>query len=198
MTSRLDVGWISLSDSLQEKFDLYTDLLLTWNQKIRLTGYTTREEIRRHLILESLLAFELLRDRFPAEILDFGSGNGTPGLLIALLNPACRVLLLERTEKKRIFLEYAATRLGLGNISARPALTYPIASPFIMMKAITTEDLLSDPAIRKHARNPLTLLRFGTEIHSACIPLSSYVITGGVEPWGEKTCLSLTESIYQG
>ncbi len=198
MTSRLDVGWISLSESLREKLDLYTDLLLTWNQKIRLTGYTTREEIRRHLILESLLAFELLRDRFPGEILDFGSGNGTPGLLIALLNPACRVLLLERTEKKRIFLEYAATRLGLGNITTRPALTYPIASPFIMMKAITTEDLLSDPAIRKHARNPLTLLRFGTEIHSACIPLSSYVITGGVEPWGEKTCLSLTESIYQG
>ncbi len=198
MTSRLDVGWLSLSDSLRERLDLYADLLLTWNQKIRLTGYTTRDEIRRHLILESLLAFELLRDRLPPEILDFGSGNGTPGLLIALLNPACRVLLLERTEKKRIFLEYAATRLGLANITTRHALTHPIDSPFIMMKAITIEDLLADPAIRKHARRPFTLLRFGTEFHSACIPVSSYVITGGVEPWGEKACLSLTESIYQG
>ena len=198
MTRSIDLGWIPLSGSLQGKLDLYASLLLEWNKKIRLTGFSTPDEVRRHLILDSLLAFELLHERLPAEIIDFGSGNGTPGLLFAILAPNHRITLLERIEKKRIFIEYAASRLGLSNTRTLPSLSCPIISPFILMKAITLDDLFSDPAIRKNTVPPCNLFRFGHDSHSACIPVSSYAITGGVHSWGETKTISLTESIFQG
>ncbi|MCL4485835.1 MAG: class I SAM-dependent methyltransferase [Nitrospirae bacterium] len=198
MTTRIDLGCLSLDPRLLEKLELYVQLLLTWNKKIRLTGFSSPDDVRRHLILESILAFLALQDRLPPEFIDFGSGNGTPGLLIGLMAPERHIVLLERIAKKRIFLEYAATRLGLSHIHVLPALDHPVKAPFILMKAITLDDLLSDPAIRAQATPPFTLIRFGTETHPACIPLSSYAITGGVESWGEMTSLSLTESIFQG
>lgn len=198
MNVEFDYGKIPLSASVLEKLDLYAALLLEWNKKIRLTGYSTLKEVRNHLILDALLAFELLRDRLPPEIIDFGSGNGSPGLLFALLAPSCQFTLLERVTKKRIFIEYAASRLQIANIRTFPSLSHSIESPFILMKAITLGDLFSDRLIQKHASPPYTLFRFGHDSHPACIPISSYAITGGIDSWGETKTISLSESIFQG
>ena len=198
MIFTLEYGRITLPAPIREQLDLYATLLLEWNQKIRLTGYSTLTEIRQNLILDSLLAFELLHDRLPDEVIDFGSGNGTPGLIFALLAPSRSFILLERTAKKRFFIEYAASRLGASNVRILPSLTNPIASPFILMKAITLDDLYTDPFIRKNASPPCTLFRFGNDSHPACIPVSSYAITGCVDSWGKPKTISLTESIFQG
>ncbi len=198
MTSSVDLGWIDLPESVLDKADLYASILLEWNKKIRLTGFSTSEEIRAHLILESFLSLPLLSHHGSSEIIDFGSGNGAPGLLIALTNPGRQVTLLERIEKKRVFLEYAAMRLGVSNLRIFPALSAPVGPPIILMKAITLSDLFAEPTIKVFAAPPWTLLRFGTDRHPSCNPISSYVINGGVKAWGITRSVIFTESIHIG
>ncbi len=50
-------------------------------------------------------------------LVDVGSGNGIPGLLVALLRPDLQVLLVEPRVKRVAFLRSAASELALKNVS---------------------------------------------------------------------------------
>ena len=198
MTTTLDLGELSLSKEQIEKADLYAHLLLEWNQKIRLTGYESLADIRTHLLFESLLAFSRINAEIPRPMIDFGSGNGTPGLLFALFDPSLQILLLERIEKKQTFLEYAASRLSLPNVRVRSFLDAPVVNPVIVMKAITLQDLFKDPYVKRFAAPPWSIFRFGQDAHPSCFPVSSYVINGSIQTWGISGSIILTESVSQG
>lgn len=116
--SRSSEGDISLSGTLSgpvlASLDLYVELLMEWNRSIRLAGYRSPQEIFRHLVLEPVLAslyFRIGESDLP--LIDFGSGNGSPGIIFALLNPGRPVCLVERKEKKRSFLNYLVGRFNL-------------------------------------------------------------------------------------
>jgi 16S rRNA (guanine527-N7)-methyltransferase len=51
----------------------------------------------------------------PATLIDLGSGAGLPGIVLALLLPDVQVTLLERMERRAIFLDECIQELGLGN-----------------------------------------------------------------------------------
>jgi 16S rRNA (guanine527-N7)-methyltransferase len=51
----------------------------------------------------------------PATLIDLGSGAGLPGIVLALLLPDVRVTLLERMERRTIFLGECLQELGLAN-----------------------------------------------------------------------------------
>ena len=51
----------------------------------------------------------------PATLIDLGSGAGLPGIVLALLLPDVQVTLLERMERRAIFLDECVQELGLGN-----------------------------------------------------------------------------------
>jgi 16S rRNA (guanine527-N7)-methyltransferase len=76
----------------------YLDAMLTVNEHINLTGVRDREQA---VVLHALdsLAFGLTESR-PAHALDLGTGNGFPGVAVALLHPRTSVVLLDRTAKK--------------------------------------------------------------------------------------------------
>ena len=63
--------------------------------------------------------------RSPLTLLDFGSGGGLPGMLIAILRDECRVLLLEARERKGVFLRHAVRSLSLGNVTVEGSLSIP-------------------------------------------------------------------------
>ncbi|HZJ08559.1 MAG TPA: RsmG family class I SAM-dependent methyltransferase, partial [Trueperaceae bacterium] len=50
-------------------------------------------------------------------IVDVGSGAGLPGVVVAASLPAAKVVLVERRRRRGAFLELAASRLGLANVS---------------------------------------------------------------------------------
>jgi len=58
----------------------------------------------------------------PATLIDLGSGAGLPGIVLALLLPDVQVTLLERMERRTIFLEECIQELHLATTrrSARP------------------------------------------------------------------------------
>lgn len=51
-----------------------------------------------------------------SEIADLGSGAGIPGIPYAVLNPDADVKLIERSEKKCIFLKHVVSLAGLSNV----------------------------------------------------------------------------------
>lgn len=91
----------------------YLDLLAAWSPRVNLSAARTPEQ-RVAVLIEPALA--LLPLLLPGGLLDVGSGNGAPGLLLALLEPARRVTLLEPRVRRWAFLREAARACGRSDI----------------------------------------------------------------------------------
>ena len=105
----------SVRPELISQLSVYLDLLVKWNARTNLTAIREPEEMVRRHFGESLFAGVHLGRRLTpdAEVLDFGSGAGFPGLPMQLLHPELRVTLAESQGKKASFLREAVRTLGL-------------------------------------------------------------------------------------
>lgn len=91
----------------------YVDLLAKWNRVYSLTSVRDpREMVIRHL-LDSLATLPWLRG---PDLLDFGTGPGLPGLVLAVARPAWRLTLLDRSAKKLRFVHQATNELQINNV----------------------------------------------------------------------------------
>ena len=94
----------------------YVDLLLKRTQSINLISRSQRSEKSVWLhILDCLHALLLINPDHDDRILDAGSGNGMPGIILAAALPSSRHILLDRSSTKAEFLDYATASLGLRN-----------------------------------------------------------------------------------
>jgi len=73
------------------------------------------EGLRVH-IADSLTGLEVPELRAARHIADLGAGAGPPGLVLATVLPAARVVLVESVGRKCEFLRAAAERMGLPNV----------------------------------------------------------------------------------
>jgi 16S rRNA (guanine527-N7)-methyltransferase len=113
--ARLAQAWnVSCDDGQAAALVAYGTLLLTWNQRINLTGAASLDELAlEHLPDSFALASRFERDA-RARVVDVGSGGGLPALPLALLRPALALRLIEPIAKKTAFLRTAVRELGLG------------------------------------------------------------------------------------
>ena len=105
----------ALSSSLIGQVSTYLDLLIRWNARISLTAIREPEEIIQRHFGESFFTAAHLATRLNphAELLDYGSGPGFPGLPIQLFLPELRVTLAESQAKKVAFLREVIRTLEL-------------------------------------------------------------------------------------
>jgi 16S rRNA (guanine527-N7)-methyltransferase len=88
----------------------YSDLLTKWQKTVNLVGASTLPEMWRRHFLDSAQLLDLVTKPGPVW-LDFGSGAGFPGLVVALLMQdrpewaGTRVHLVESNGKKASFLQ---------------------------------------------------------------------------------------------
>jgi len=75
-----------------------------------MTGLTGPGEARRVLLDDALRAAELMT-ALPGDVIDVGSGSGSPGLPLAATLPDRRFTLLEAERRKCAFLEEVASDL---------------------------------------------------------------------------------------
>lgn len=101
-----------LSAGLAERFGAYAALLMRWNARMNLTAVRDEEGILRRHFVESIACARLLPPGI-ANLLDFGSGAGFPGIPIALCREEMEVTLAESQGKKAAFLREAARVLSL-------------------------------------------------------------------------------------
>ncbi len=108
-------GSIELSDALIGQVSEYLDLLIRWNARVSLTAIRRPAEIVERHFGESLFTGAHLAGLLPdgAELLDYGSGPGFPGLPIQMLLPGVRVTVAESQARKVAFLREVIRTLGL-------------------------------------------------------------------------------------
>ena len=113
-------GWahdfdINLSGHQINLLGIYLDELWDWNKKINLTGLSSRQDIIRELMLDSLIPSAFLPDQ--GRLLDVGSGAGFPGIPLMICKPALSALFLEPNSKKTSFLKQVLRLTDLHQVS---------------------------------------------------------------------------------
>ncbi len=102
-------------DEAINKLDLIMNITLETNEKFNLTAITNKEDFVEKMIFDSALGVRDI-DLQNKKILDFGSGAGFPGLVIATLFPSAHVYLLDATKKKTDYLLEVAKKVNLQNV----------------------------------------------------------------------------------
>lgn len=115
---------LKLSAEQIECFARYQAELLVWNERFNLTAIAEPSDVQVKHFLDSLTVVKALpppgKGRLSANtLLDVGSGAGFPGVPLAIVRPALKVVLLEATEKKCGFMEHVIAELGLENVRVR-------------------------------------------------------------------------------
>lgn len=87
----------------------YLDLVARWSPRVNLTAATSDQERAQRLVREALRASPWIEG---PDLLDVGSGAGSPGLVLALLHPELSVTLLEPRQKRWAFLREACRAVG--------------------------------------------------------------------------------------
>jgi len=101
------------SDESIHKQALYLELLLEANKNISLTGIKNpKGAVIKHTI-DSLSVSSAIEG---GEIVDIGSGGGTPGIPLAIANPDKKFYLIDSVLKKIKFLDETVKVLELDNI----------------------------------------------------------------------------------
>ncbi len=117
---------IVLDPSVAAKLDAFAKSLWAWNEKLNLTRHTTWDQFVGRDLRDTLQLAPLLAPG--EEVLDLGSGNGVPGIPLAILRPDVQVSLAESVGKRANVLNEIVADLEL-----------PIA-----VYAARGEDLLED------------------------------------------------------
>jgi 16S rRNA (guanine527-N7)-methyltransferase len=94
----------------------YLDTLAAWSRRVNLTGARAPEERVRLLVADVLPALTLVP---PGRLIDVGSGNGSPGLVFALLRDDIEATLLEPRQRRWAFLREAARAAGRTGVDIR-------------------------------------------------------------------------------
>jgi 16S rRNA (guanine527-N7)-methyltransferase len=106
------------------RLSAYLDTLAVWSGRVNLTGARGPGGRVRALVASVVPAAGLPE---AGSLLDVGSGNGSPGLVIALLREELEVTLLEPRTHRWAFLREAARRAGRPDVRVLRARhdTYP-------------------------------------------------------------------------
>jgi 16S rRNA (guanine527-N7)-methyltransferase len=111
-------GWTvgELSPEIEERLDRFEELLRDRAVPAGLISGNDVPEIRERHILDSLRGVPLVPG--PAQdVADLGTGAGLPGLPMAIALPHLRFTLVDSRRSRVAFLELAAERLGLLNVT---------------------------------------------------------------------------------
>jgi 16S rRNA (guanine527-N7)-methyltransferase len=99
----------NVSRETLEKLSSYVELIEKWNSHINLVSRKLHHTKIINHIKEAISLGDILNKNIT--ILDVGSGNGIPGIILGIMGFKC--ILIERNSKKAVFLKEAARILNL-------------------------------------------------------------------------------------
>lgn len=152
----LKVWNITLTDKQINQFNLYSQLLVEWNEKINLTAITDHDEILKKHFLDSLSFSQSVdSDLSNKTLLDLGTGAGFPGIPIKILFPELNVTLVDSLNKRVDFLNEIINQLELDNIIAIHSRAEDLAKDdlyrehfdFVVSRAVANLSVLSEYCI---------------------------------------------------
>ena len=110
-SAALEANGIELEQSAAERLELYAKTMWGLNESLNLTRHTSWDlfvsrDLRDCVQLAPLLAAG-------EEVLDLGSGNGVPGIPLAIIRPDIEVALAESVAKRAAALNEIVSELNL-------------------------------------------------------------------------------------
>lgn len=114
---RIEDWFPELEEEVLRKLKIYHGELLHFNKTINLVSQKTEKNADDLHFADAILGSQIvLNDTKHKTIYDIGSGNGIPGMVLAILDPAYQLVLVDRDVRKCEFLKLAARRIELSNI----------------------------------------------------------------------------------
>ncbi len=89
----------------------------TWNERLGLVSLRDPDELVTKHLLDSVAPVSVLAERGLASFADLGSGAGFPGIPLALAFPEAHAVLVERMERRALFLETTLAELGRTDVA---------------------------------------------------------------------------------
>lgn len=105
---------LALDEAVIARLLAYLAGLVKWNQAFNLTAIRDPLEMVDKHLLDSLSILPHLGE---GALIDIGTGAGLPGFIVALVQPALAVTLLDSNGKKTRFLKQMAAELGATNVT---------------------------------------------------------------------------------
>jgi 16S rRNA (guanine527-N7)-methyltransferase len=109
----LEVYKIDADNEIVERFNIYKETLLEWNEKINLTAVTDEREIIIKHFLDSASCVQSRIEFSGKKVIDVGTGAGFPGVPLKIVMPDIDLTLLDSLNKRVLFLNELTSRLGL-------------------------------------------------------------------------------------
>jgi 16S rRNA (guanine527-N7)-methyltransferase len=150
---------VSLANGLGQQLETYFQLLATWNRKINLTGLNLDDpspEAFDRLLIEPLVAAKHI-PQAARQVMDVGSGGGSPAIPLALAVPAIQLLMVESKTRKAVFLREVIRALALTRADVATSRFEELLAHPALHEA---HDLITVRAIRIEARLLMGLQAF--------------------------------------
>lgn len=106
---------VSLDADAAQRLGRFADLLEVWGARMDLSSIRDPDEVREKHFVDSLAGLRVVRG--PGLFVDFGSGAGFPGLVLAIARPELEVLSVESRSKKGVFQRQVLRELKIENAS---------------------------------------------------------------------------------
>ncbi|WP_019914537.1 16S rRNA (guanine(527)-N(7))-methyltransferase RsmG [Paenibacillus sp. HW567] len=107
---------IKLTTEQLAQFELYFQALVSWNEKMNLTGIIERDQVYTKHFYDSLsLAFYADIEKV-RNLADIGSGAGFPGIPLKICFPHLKLTIVDSLSKRITFLQHVCDTLKLSNV----------------------------------------------------------------------------------
>ena len=116
LAARAAAFGMPLTNAQLEQCVRYSELLLTWNERMNLTALTAPEDVAVKHIVDSLSAYDAPLFARAKSLIDVGTGAGLPGIPLAIYAPEIEVTLMDALQKRVRFLTEVIEQLGLKNV----------------------------------------------------------------------------------
>ena len=115
----------------------FSKLVEKWTKSIGLVSKQDASAIMSRHVQDCIPVADLI---YTSSWLDFGSGGGFPGLVVAIMHPNTEVTLVESDQRKCAFLRTASGELGLRNTNVQQIRIekYQKTSPVISARAVAS------------------------------------------------------------
>ncbi|MFN3198480.1 MAG: 16S rRNA (guanine(527)-N(7))-methyltransferase RsmG [Bradymonadia bacterium] len=105
---------IELTDDALSLIGQYLEMRQKWARVHNLTGPQASQDVLYRDLVDSVAVLTVLRGDQP--LFDVGSGNGTPGLVLACVWSEQPITLVEPISKRSAFLRTASVKMGLKHV----------------------------------------------------------------------------------
>ena len=104
---------LELSSEQYEKFDIYAEFLVEYNENINLTAITEPMEILCKHFIDSACLMKYIDIKHDSTLIDVGTGAGFPSVPLKIMRPDIKITLLDSLNKRIDFLKQLCKKLNI-------------------------------------------------------------------------------------